>query len=262
MTDTPTSPDPWLDALERSVLRLADEVGRLPVADLEGPSYDDDWTVAQVLSHLGSGADIFALFLEAGREGHPAPGPEAFGPIWDRWNAKPPEAQAADALVADAALFEQLSALDGQQRSAWHLDMFGSDRDLVDLLGLRLGEHAVHTWDVAVVNDSETTVSSDAVELMLRRMADFVPMVGKPTKGLAPVRITTSDPDRSYLLVVDGEQVGLQDGGSDADQGVTTLHLPAEALIRLIYGRLDPEHTPSVDGDADLDALRRVFPGF
>jgi hypothetical protein len=38
--------------------------------------------------------------------------------------------------------------------------------------------------------------------------------------------------------------------------------LPAEALIRLVYGRLDPDHTPAVKGDPDvLDRLRRVFPG-
>ena len=38
--------------------------------------------------------------------------------------------------------------------------------------------------------------------------------------------------------------------------------LPAEALCRLVYGRLDPEHTPVVD-DAEgmLHTLRAVFPG-
>jgi hypothetical protein len=40
--------------------------------------------------------------------------------------------------------------------------------------------------------------------------------------------------------------------------------MPSEALLRLAYGRLDPEHTPQeVKGDpADLDQLRQVFPGF
>jgi hypothetical protein len=41
------------------------------------------------------------------------------------------------------------------------------------------------------------------------------------------------------------------------------VRLPAEAFIRLLYGRLDPDHTPSsvtTDG-ADLDVLRRAFPG-
>jgi hypothetical protein len=30
-----------------------------------------------------------------------------------------------------------------------------------------------------------------------------------------------------------------------------------------VYGRLDPDHTPPVEtADADLDELRKVFPGF
>lgn len=38
--------------------------------------------------------------------------------------------------------------------------------------------------------------------------------------------------------------------------------MPAEAFIRLVYGRLDPAHTPPSDGDtAHLDELRRAFPG-
>jgi hypothetical protein len=49
-----------------------------------------------------------------------------------------------------------------------------------------------------------------------------------------------------------------EDGGAAA----ASLVLPAEAFIRLVYGRLDPEHTPelAVVG-IDLDELRRAFPG-
>ena len=40
--------------------------------------------------------------------------------------------------------------------------------------------------------------------------------------------------------------------------------MPAEALLRLAFGRLDAAHTPAdVEADlADLDRLRAVFPGF
>jgi hypothetical protein len=41
------------------------------------------------------------------------------------------------------------------------------------------------------------------------------------------------------------------------------IQLPAEALMRMIYGRLDPAHTPTFSGDpALLDRVRAVFPGF
>jgi MDMPI C-terminal domain len=52
------------------------------------------------------------------------------------------------------------------------------------------------------------------------------------------------------------------EGGTDVPVG--ELSMPAEALLRLAYGRLDPLHTPpSVTGEpADLERLRQVFPGF
>ena len=41
------------------------------------------------------------------------------------------------------------------------------------------------------------------------------------------------------------------------------IELPAEALLRLFYGRLDPAHTPAYTADGiELDRLREVFPGF
>ncbi len=41
------------------------------------------------------------------------------------------------------------------------------------------------------------------------------------------------------------------------------LELPADALIRLVAGRLDPDHTPAgIVGASHLDELRQVFPGF
>jgi hypothetical protein len=53
------------------------------------------------------------------------------------------------------------------------------------------------------------------------------------------------------------------DGGAAAD-GASEISMPAEALLRLAYGRLDPGHTPAqVQADpADLDQLRAIFPGF
>jgi hypothetical protein len=41
------------------------------------------------------------------------------------------------------------------------------------------------------------------------------------------------------------------------------VRLPAEAFLRLVYGRLDPDHTPPVDTqDVELGTLRSIFPGF
>ena len=47
-------------------------------------------------------------------------------------------------------------------------------------------------------------------------------------------------------------------GGAAADGETST---PAEALLRLVYGRLDPAHTPPFGGEPELlDRARAVFP--
>jgi hypothetical protein len=38
--------------------------------------------------------------------------------------------------------------------------------------------------------------------------------------------------------------------------------MPSEAFVRLVYGRLDPDHTPVGVESPELDSLRRLFPGF
>ena len=39
--------------------------------------------------------------------------------------------------------------------------------------------------------------------------------------------------------------------------------MPAEAFVRLVYGRLDEAHTPPVESaGVELDELRPIFPGF
>src|SRR5487761_1231442 len=61
----------WIAALRGSQQRLAGLVGTLSPEQLRGPSYDPGWSIAQVLSHIGSQADIAYQSLAgtlAGRE--------------------------------------------------------------------------------------------------------------------------------------------------------------------------------------------------
>src|ERR1700678_2693299 len=96
-SDMENSPAPWISALRHSHDRLQAAAGPLDLAQLEQLSYASEWSIAQVLSHLGSQAEIFGLSRDAGLTGQDAPGREAFPPIWDVWNAKSPQAQASDA---------------------------------------------------------------------------------------------------------------------------------------------------------------------
>jgi uncharacterized protein (TIGR03083 family) len=254
-----TSPGPWIDALSHSRDRLQAIAEPLDLGQLEQQAYPSKWTVAQVLSHLGSQAEIFGMFLAAGITGEEPPGREAFGPIWDRWNAKSPQAQRTDALIADRATLELFESLDEDQRARLQMHLFGTELDVTGIARLRVGEHAIHTWDVAVALDPAATVAPDAVALLIDTLGQFVARAAKPDGVRRRLRVTTTDPERSFILET-GESVTLTP--ADGEEGLPELRLPAEAFLRLVYGRLDPAHTPPVQASGvDLDDLRPIFPG-
>jgi uncharacterized protein (TIGR03083 family) len=258
-----TSPDPWIGALRQSHDRLQGLVGPLGLDQLEQRSYASEWSIAQVLSHLGSGAEIFGLFLEAGLTGHAPPGREAFGPIWNTWNAKEPRAQATDGLRADAVTVERFESFDPEQKAQLRLQVFGMDMDLAGLARMRISEHAIHTWDVAVALDPSATVAPDAVGLLIDTVGQLAARTAEPDGKQRRLLVSTTDPERHFILET-GDAVSLTEAdGSDASDGLPELRLPAEAFVRLVYGRLGPHHTPPVQADGvDLDDLRSIFPGF
>lgn len=253
-------PARWVTALRRSQDRLATTVAGLDGAGLRARSYDAEWTIAQVLSHLGSQAEIFALLLDAGLTGTDGPGQDAFAPIWEAWNTRSPEDQAHDSIAANEAFVARLEGLDAATQQAFALAAFGMELDLAKFVRLRLAEHAVHCWDVTVALEPSSTVLPEAVELLLDGVPDLVARVGKPTAGAPPVRVETTDPERSYALVTDG--VRLEPWTEREVAGV--LRLSAEELLRLVYGRLDAGHARSARLDAaaiSLDDVRALFPG-
>ena len=76
--------------------------------------------------------------------------------------------------------------------------------------------------------------------------------------------MSTTDPERQFILRT-GEEVTLTPSAGDAtpEPGLSELRLPAEALIRLVYGRLDEAHTPPAEtAGVELGELRQIFRGF
>ncbi|HEY7432303.1 MAG TPA: maleylpyruvate isomerase family mycothiol-dependent enzyme [Streptosporangiaceae bacterium] len=252
-----------LAALQHSHDRFSATVRPLSAEQAGQQSYADDWTIAQVASHLGSGAEIFQQIVNAGLEQSPAPGADGLQPVWDAWNSKPARDQVADAVRANAAFLDQVASLAPAERDGWRLDVFGEQRTLPGLLQLRLCEHAVHTWDIAVALDPAATVAPDAAALILGLLPMLAGWTGKGSDDPVTVHVTTSDPHLEFLLQLSPGHTELAAAAGPAD-GSATLQLPAEALVRLVYGRLDPGHTPSAVTAAgvDLAALRRAFPGF
>jgi uncharacterized protein (TIGR03083 family) len=253
-----TDATPWVRALRASHDRLAGLVARLDAGGLRARSYDTEWSVADVLSHLGSGAEITSLYLDPGLAGGDPPAQEAFQQIWDVWNARSPEEQAALAVAADEALVARLEALSPEQRAAFRVAMFGpAPLDLAAFLGMRLNEHALHTWDIAVSLDPVARVAPDAVELMLPALAQLVGFVGKKAPQPATVAVTITDPHGVFTLDTGG--VSLVAGAPGP--ATATLVLTAEEFVRLLTGRLDAADEAQASG-VTLNELKSVFPGF
>jgi uncharacterized protein (TIGR03083 family) len=236
----------------------------LSPAELGARSYSSEWTIADVLSHLGSQAEIFSLFVDAGLGGGDAPDQSAFQPVWDSWNSRAPGDQAAESVIANERLVSRLEILEEDALRSFRLDMFGMSLDAAGLLRMRLSEHAVHAWDIAVALDPAAVIAPDAVDLLIDGLPEMAARVGKPAPEPATVTVTTSDPDRRFALQTDGVTLESQAGTAD-ERGDAWIALPAEALIRLVYGRLDGTHRGAelvTASTVSLDQLRSLFPGF
>lgn len=258
-----STPSRLVGALRDVHDRLFNFVTGLGATDLEQISYCDEWTVAQVLSHIGSAAEIGRASLEAALgEGEPLDhaGQEA---VWDRWNNKTPTEQAADAGASDDALVGLLEGLEPEQLDTLEVPMEAMSFSSRDLLGLFLGERALHAWDVEVVSDPSVRIRPEHVDLLLDVVPFLTPWFAKPDSydGPTKVAISTSEPAAQFLLTLDGQ--GSLERLAEPAQAEASIELPAEALVRLLYGRLDEEHAPSniESSGVGLDQLRRAFPG-
>ncbi len=94
----------------------------ISAADLARPSYPSEWTIADVLSHIGSGAVIMHRRLDDDLAGRDTPDDFAPG-VWDSWNAKAPTDQRDDALAADAALLARIETVTPDMRETFTFAM-------------------------------------------------------------------------------------------------------------------------------------------
>jgi uncharacterized protein (TIGR03083 family) len=244
--------------LRNSVDRLHRLVRGLDDTQLEGPSYCRDWTIAAVLSHLGSGAVLTQRRLHDARTGTTMPD-EAAQSVWDEWNAKTPRAQADDCLVEDERLLAALDAVPVAERARLEFSFGPVSLGFDEAVAARLNEHALHTWDIAVMLDAAARIPPDATSVLVDNLGLIARFTATPTGDEREVRVRTSDPVRHFTVRLTPAAAELLEG----DAGLAPdLELPAESFCRLVYGRLDPDHSPPVGANGELlDVVRRVFPG-
>ncbi|MFD7708293.1 maleylpyruvate isomerase family mycothiol-dependent enzyme [Streptomyces sp. NPDC059785] len=263
-TDTPGTLHPWLAALHASSSRLADSVGALSEEELRRPSKAGRWSIAQVLSHLGSAAEICTALLQRGITGDErAPTPQDLGPVWDRWNALSPLTQRAAWQAADARHLALLDSLRTPQQQSVRVPYFAGLLDVAVYAGYRLSEHSVHAWDIEAALNPQATIPEPETRLLWQRL-DVVATrfrdAGTLTR-LAPAQLALnlSEPATGMLLDL-GAELHLYPCEPAEPAGVLTG--TAEAVLRLVYGRHQPTDNVQVTGAVTLDDLTSLFPGF
>jgi uncharacterized protein (TIGR03083 family) len=241
--------------------RLAAFVAELTEVQLKAQSGAAQWSVADVLSHLGSGAEIQHHTVSRAVRADTGDAP-VNQEIWDRWNALPPLEQAAGFVASDERLVSLFESLTPEQRSSVQMDLgfLPAPVSLATPLAMRLNEQTLHGWDARVGIDPDAGLSDEAADLVLRHYADsmsfMLGFIGKADVLDRSVRLAVGD-----RVIAIEDAVGLEDGG----EATATYDGPLESVVRLLAGRLSPEHTPAgvrVTGNVTLDELRRVFPGY
>src|SRR5579862_8983721 len=236
--------DAVIAALRSGYDSLAGIVRDLSDEQLAGPTGAAEWDVSQVLSHLGSGAEIGQNTLHVSLEGKPNPGLEFNKTIWARYDNASRRERLEWFLAANEALIQSYESLSDEVRDTLRIDMgfLPAPVDVATACGFRLSEFALHSWDVRAGTDPAATVAPEATPILLQRL----PM-------LAVIAVTTTDPAQDFTVDL-GEKASIIPGAPEQSDGALTL--PAEAFVRLIVGRLKPQYTPAditATGSADLE---------
>jgi uncharacterized protein (TIGR03083 family) len=257
--------DRTIAALQAEHDTLAAVVASLSPDQLTGSSGATQWSVAQVLSHLGSGAEITVADYRAAVGTGPL-SEEGFNQsVWDRWNALSAAEQAAGYLETDSELVEALAATTPQQRSAVTVRMgfLPEPISIAAFAGLRLVEAALHGWDVRLPLDPAASVSAGTAEILAEQLeGELAFLFGFIAESGTVAEPTVIDlVGTRFSLVLDSPPRITSTGPDPTARFIG----PLESAIRLLSGRLRKEITPAqieVTGNVSLDELRRIFPGY
>ena len=78
--------------------------------------------------------------------------------------------QVAASLESNERLVAALEGIDADTAASFALSMFGMDLDLAGFAAMRYGEHAVHSWDIAVALDPSADLPDEAAGLLVDRL--------------------------------------------------------------------------------------------
>ncbi|MGB7103092.1 MAG: maleylpyruvate isomerase family mycothiol-dependent enzyme [Acidimicrobiales bacterium] len=202
------------EALRSSTQYLREIVESLDAEQLRASAYPTEWTIADVLSHLGSGSIIFMRQVDDALSTTPTPSDFARS-VWNEWDAKSPDDQARDLLLADRALVTRIDELSTHNRDRIKISMGPFALDFNQYLGLRINEHVLHTWDIDVVLNSNAVLPGNAVDALLGNLGMIASFAAKPMGTERTYVLQTFDPVKTYTVSLTPDSVTTVEGDSD-----------------------------------------------
>lgn len=218
----------------REIDRLATHLAHLDTDGWLEQSYCTEWRVYQVVSHLASGARTNLGFLANWFDGAPPLSPEQMQGIWAHFDALQPGQMLGEFQSAVQDFFARLDVLPADA-GAQEVDTFLGRQPAQVMLGFRLQEVVLHTWDVLVARDRSARLPADAMELLLSVQMQF--RAFRTPALLAGKRVQIGTPDGTWQRLIDfsGEKPAVtEDPAATADIHVEA---PAEEIVRLFGGR-------------------------
>lgn len=244
---------------------LADLVHDLPLSLLDRKSYCRDWTVAQVLSHLGSSSEINVSNLRAALGVGERLPKEAYPQLWDRWDHLGTFDQLKGFLRWHGELVTRFEEFEHRGQSDLQVETAMGSMRVDALAGIRLREAAIHRWDIAVAYDESAVLRPQSVDILVDQLPEMTERLSDAdvatSSDFTEISISISSPDRSFVLSL-SEAVAINYATDSTLSAV--IHLPGESFVRLLYGRWrDPHDKVNLEKPPGLLAeLRTTFQGF
>ena len=250
--------------VEIEASRLRDFLAGLDEAQWSRNSSCEGWTVADVASHLSSGAASWAASIAravAGDSGPPAgqtplaPGERGSGVIAQR--AISYRQEAGNRLMEDFnAGYETLGQCLAQLKEEdWEKPCYHrrGPMPIREFVALRVQELAVHGWDIRWGIDDSAVLGEEPLALLAGRVPRWLRTAFTPKLGLpVPVRYRFDVAGPVVVkedVVVNANEFQIENPGSgEAD---TVFRCNTGNYILLIYGRLDVNQA-STNGRLDI----------
>ena len=254
-------------ATRREITSIARQVRPLDESGWDAPTWCTGWTVREIVAHLTEGVDRFGAQVRGALAGEPVEFSMADRDARRaRVKALPPEELVSELKRRTGGFFEYLEGLDDEVLTSAKVPMAAGLTAPLAIAHLRLQEPALHRWDTLALQQPDAKVDPESAALLV----DYV--LGnavRQTKAEALAGL-----DATYRLDVQGPGggavvIGLREGKATAIRdpqpggSVPDLALATEALVRLLWGRVDVERALAdgvLKGDAEAArALGRAF---